>query len=313
MTVAIWGSCVTRDIFEVVPAPGATLQYHARSSWVSQASERSDPPIPTPDGTGFGHRTVREDLVKAIVPALQEASPELIIFDLIDERFDVVVVGEGRYTLNDYYTRLGLEDALRAEGDDLSAFRDADREELFAEAVAVVAPQLIESLPQTKFVLHQAWYTARCIGPDAEFYASAGRHVAWTNARLAHHYTVLIAAFGNRLHVVEPDRAECLVADSEHRWGLAHYHYVPEYYEQAGRQLAAIRSGPLLAEPAAVPTPPTPAESGAEHPERVPAAAPTSDGQRVLDGLRRRRSVLAARRRVRRLGGRLLRRIRALV
>lgn len=37
MMLAIWGSCATRDVFEIDAHP-FELENHARPSWVSQAS-----------------------------------------------------------------------------------------------------------------------------------------------------------------------------------------------------------------------------------------------------------------------------------
>ena len=273
MIVGIWGSCVTRDVFEVVPIPHVTLRYHARSSWVTQAAElHENAPVEIPAGDGFALRTVREDFDKTIVGALIESDPDLVVFDLIDERFDIVALAGSSYTLSDYYTRVGVEEPLREASEHLSQFKDEERGDLFAEAACVIAPQLIGPLPATKFVLHQAWYTARSTDPDQVFYDSAADHVAWNNRRLAHHYAALIDAFGDRLHVIEADRASCLVSDPGHRWGLAHFHYTPEYYEQIARALEAVHLGNLTCAPSAHPAVPTPAESGAQ--EQVQAVLP---------------------------------------
>ncbi|EWT07566.1 hypothetical protein N864_06385 [Intrasporangium chromatireducens Q5-1] len=274
VTIAIWGSCVTRDIFEEVPSPEIRLRYHARSSWVSQASPSGDEPVAVPTGTGFAERTVREDLTKAIVPQLVGQPPETVIFDLIDERFDLAMIRQRAYSLNDYYGRLGLEQAMRDRAGAVSEFRDDAREDLFAGAVATLAPTLLTVLPRTKFVLHVAWYTARSADASYRFYSSAPNHVAWCNERLAHHYAVLIDHFGDRLHLLEPDRATCLVSDPGHRWGLAHFHYVPEYYRQAAAQLSMIRSGPLQAGRPRYPLAPTRSESGAVAASLPPVPGP---------------------------------------
>lgn len=278
MIIGIWGSCVTRDVFEVVPMPDVTLEYHARSSWLAQAAQRPESaPVEIPAGDGFALRTVREDFEKTIVGALISSEPDLVVFDLIDERFDVVSLTGSSYTLSDYYTRVGVDEPLREAGH-VSQFKDDERELLFAKAVSSVAPQLIEALPRTRFVLHQAWYTARSTDPDQQFYASAGQHVVWNNHRLAGHYATLIDAFADRLHVVEADRASCLVSDPGHRWGLAHFHYLPAYYEQIAAALEAVRLGTVTCAPSAHPAVPTPAESGAQ--VQGAPASPAVDSQR---------------------------------
>lgn len=296
MTLGIWGSCVTRDTFEIGGPFEGDLAYHARSSWVSQAAVPGEQPVSTPGGSGFGERMVREDLCKSVLSELASKRPELVVIDLIDERFDLVSVGGAYYSMNDYYERLGLESAMRAASTDVLAFRDDARDEAFAEAVSHLVPQWLEALPDTRFVLHLAWYTARSADLAQPFYASAPTAVAWCNRRLAHHYRCLIEAFGGQLHVVEADLERHLVADPGHKWGLAHYHYVPEYYERILSQILEVRRGADLTRTAESVRPPTPAECGAApDPVRMP-----SGGDRATRPVRRRPRVVHALNRLRR-------------
>jgi hypothetical protein len=266
--ISIWGSCVTRDTFELGGSFTGQLTYHARSSWISQASAVShQPPTSVPEGTGFAHRMVREDLRNSILESTTDAQPDLVVFDLIDERFDVVKAGAGYYTVNDYYGRLDLEEPLRSVATYTVPFRDDTREQLFAEAVADLAPKFLEALPKARFALHQAWYTARAADPAYRFYSSAGTHVTWSNRRLAAHYAALRQSFGDRLHIIEADRRAHLVADAEHKWGLAHFHYVPSYYQQVLSQIHAVADGPLHARPKRL-TVPSAAHSGVDRAAR---------------------------------------------
>ena len=152
---------------------------------------------------------------------------------------------------------------MREAASETVPFRDDAREAMFAEAVAELAPKWLEALPTTRFALHQAWYTARAADPAQRFYPSAPAHVAWSNRRLAAHYAALRDAFGSRLHIIEPERRAHLVADAGHKWGLAHFHYVPSYYQQVLAQVEAVVAGPLHARRSRL-TVPSPAESGAE-------------------------------------------------
>lgn len=263
MTVGIWGSCVTRDTFEIGGSFEGPLAYHARSSWVSQAtSAEEQPPVSTPTGTGFADRMVREDLEKSVLTQLATKNPDIVVIDLIDERFDLVSVGGAYYSMNDYYERLELEPSMREASEEVLAFRDDARDEAFAEAVRQLVPRWLEALPDTRFVLHLAWYTARSADPERPFYASAPAAVAWCNERLAHHYRCLIEAFGGRLHVVEAARERFLVADPDHKWGLAHYHYVPDYYAEILTQILEVRVGADLTRTVSSVVRPTPEECG---------------------------------------------------
>lgn len=243
MRLAIWGSCVTRDVFEVGAHP-FELDYHARTSWVSQASMSQPSPVLTPPGSGFGERMVREDLTKEIVADLVASQPDLLVVDLIDERFDVVQVKGSWYTLSDYYERLGLVAPLRTAATAISLYRSPERQRQFEVAASLLAPELASALPRTRIVLHQAWYTARSADPAVPFYPTAAKHAVSSNEALSGWYASLRSAFGRRLHVVEPPR-DLLVGDPGHRWGLSHYHYIPEYYTWMLAALGDLADGPV--------------------------------------------------------------------
>lgn len=243
MRLAIWGSCATRDVFESGGHP-FDLEYHARTSWVSQASRSQAPPVQTPAGAGFGERMVREDLTKEIVADLIGSQPDILVVDLIDERFDVVQVQGSWYTMSDYYERLGLVPPLRAAATATSRYRGPQRCRQFDLAASLLAPELASALPRTRIVLHQAWYTARSADPRVQFYATATKNALSSNEALSSWYTSLRSAFGRRLHVIEAPR-ELLVGDPEHRWGLAHYHFVPDYYAWTLAALCNIANGPV--------------------------------------------------------------------
>lgn len=286
MTVAIWGSCVTRDTFELGGRWDEPLSYHARSSWISQAAPVPVSPVPVPGGAGFAERMVREDLTKSILAESVAAAPDLVIFDLIDERFDVVESAGSRFSVNDYYPRLDLEAALRATAERTVAFRDEERDELFTDAVRTLADEWLAALPTARFALHRAWYTARSTDPENHpFYASAPLQVRWANQRLARHYEALHQAFGSRLHVVEPDSGLHLVGDPGHKWGLAHYHYVPSYYEECLSQIRGIHEGaPSEPRPVVIPTPEQ--SGGAADEPGAPPSAVVSKERRLLPRLR---------------------------
>lgn len=244
MRLAIWGSCATRDVLEVGEHP-FELDYHARTSWVSQASNPQTPPVQAPTGAGFGERMVREDLTKEVVADLVASQPDVLVIDLIDERFDVVQVRGSWYTMSDYYERLDLVPAVRAAATATSAYRSPERLRQFDAAASFLAPELASALPRTRIVLHQAWYTARSADPAVQFYATATKNALSSNEVLSSWYGSLRSAFGRRLHVVEPPR-DLLIGDPKHRWGLAHYHYVPEYYRWMLAALTDLAAGPVM-------------------------------------------------------------------
>jgi hypothetical protein len=229
---------------------------------------------------------VREDLTKRVVDAIGDSEPELVVIDLIDERFDVVTIDGVRYSVNDYYERLGLDEQMRALADDVLPFVSPERDGAFDEAAHVLAARLVGVAPKAHFVLHAAWYTARSADPEVSFYASAPDAVIVRNARLEAHYNALLHAFGDRLHVVEADY-DSLVGDPSHKWGLAHYHYVPSYYERIFTQLEEIRAGADLRRPVGALTAPAAKHTGAREPAPRVADVVPGGGVTALRRLRR--------------------------
>src|SRR5512135_2454991 len=114
-TVAIWGSCVTRDAFAVAGRAEQLeeylplVYYCARSSWISQDS-RAYPASEADLGglTGFGLRMVEEDLAKNVIDRLVEHRPDIVVLDLVDERLQLARLGKSWITGSDYLKRTEL-------------------------------------------------------------------------------------------------------------------------------------------------------------------------------------------------------------
>jgi hypothetical protein len=240
--VAIWGSCVTRDAFAVPDqvADWDLLYYGARSSWVSQASRRWPDAEPALDGTvsGFGRRMVAEDLAKSVVDRLIEHRPQVVVFDLIDERLALLRRGQTWVTCSEYLAQTDLGAALAARPDATCGMTAPRRAVRFARAVRRLAPRLLRGLPDTTFVLHLAPYTGQVAGGGRLPEPQAG----WArelDAAQQPMFDALAGAFGRRLVRAVPPPAVCLV-DPRHRWGPASYHYVPQYYDWLLDALRAV-------------------------------------------------------------------------
>ena len=110
MNVAIYGSCVSRDVLRVHPvAPVAA--YAARSSWVSALT----PPVAEPDAdiglaSDFQARMVRDDFAST-APAALDAGDALLL-DLTDERFGVIEYGGGFITPSNEFRRSAWNDVV---------------------------------------------------------------------------------------------------------------------------------------------------------------------------------------------------------
>ena len=247
-TVAIWGSDATRDAFafesraSALAARLALVHDSAGSSWISQAS----PPWTGHDARPTGaveeapRRIVAEDLDKTIVDRLIERQPDLLVFDLIDERLPIVRVGRSWITASNHMQESEVGARALAEAEETCAATDPRRQALFAAAVPELARRLLDALPRTIFVLHEAPHATRV----ADGSALPEAQIALANELNAAQRLMgrrLVDAFGARLVRAVPPREVCL-ADPHHRRGVASCHYVEAYYEWLVDSLLAIAS-----------------------------------------------------------------------
>lgn len=89
--VLIFGSCVSRDIFDYdIRAEFEIVRYYARSSFASLATK----PFVEEDvlekiPSAFQRRCARWDMDKSFWQYLKEASFDILLLDLIDDRFNL--------------------------------------------------------------------------------------------------------------------------------------------------------------------------------------------------------------------------------
>lgn len=234
-SVAIWGSCATRDAFAVQDRRAEVEQrlplvyYGARSSWISQNSRPwAPPPSELGDLSGFAARMVHEDLAKRIVPQLVAHRPDVVVFDLIAERRPLVRFGRTWVTTSDYLDRTPLGKQALTRADAVVHLSQPHRAKLFAQATRKLARRLCQELPHAIFALNEAPYVTRVANGTSLPEPQAG----WARdlqARQRPMFDALAEAFDNRLVRLTPPPEVCL-ADPDHRWGLTSYHLVADYH-----------------------------------------------------------------------------------
>jgi hypothetical protein len=235
-TVAIWGSCVTRDAFAVDSRAEELAErlplvyYGARSSWISQDSRPWPEAAPEFGGTvnGFGLRMVEEDFAKTIIDRLVEHQPDIVVLDLVDERLQIARVGKTWLTASEYMKQTTLGTQALAGADETSAATHWRRPRLFAAAAKRLSRRLVRELPNATFVLNEAPYTTQ-VGDGTPLPEPQAGWARQLNAAQRPMTATLIEQFGPRLVRATPPVEVCL-ADPTHRWGVTSYHYVEAYY-----------------------------------------------------------------------------------
>jgi hypothetical protein len=222
-SVLIHGSCVTRDAFALHgEARFRLVDYYARSSLASAFADHGLEGVDTSTITSpFQRRMVDRDLGKHFWRDLPDVRADVIVVDLVDERYGVLV---------DDRSGVGTPSAelLRADGispdlhrvlpgsiDFLMAW-EAGRRRFMAEARAAGLAGRI--------VVHQARWAERCAdGTPFDYQASAE-----ANHLLEYMYGRLRRDLAPHQFVRVP--AHLAVGDPDHRWGRSPVHYVEEYY-----------------------------------------------------------------------------------
>lgn len=241
MRLGIFGSCVTRDLFEHPALRPALARYASRCSLISAVGE----PVALDAGrvcleSAFQRRCVIEDFDKRFLAELGGEGLDWLVVDLIDERFDVLRAGSSYVTCSSAYQSAGL-----AEGDGFERIpRLTDEASMLLErAAATFAARLTAVLPAERIIVHRArWLTRYRDG--AAVHAFSAERVAFAeqhNAALDHGYDALEHHLGGRAAAITLDE-DRYVADAGHRWALEPFHYEPAYNAAALERLRALVS-----------------------------------------------------------------------
>lgn len=236
----IYGSCVARDTQAFAPLPGSDVTtYIARQSFISIGRPSDDPGLRALRfESPFQERLFRGDLegdaLERILLSTRSRSPEeqAIVIDLIDERGGIHLHPSGSAITRsiDGHDR-GAYESLGGEWT-LHAFGSLKHWTMYAEAAERVKEELSHAgLFERTRVLGAAWAEYDENGDPVP--GSFGFTPAKANDVLEGYYELLRSA---GWHLLDPGIEA--IADSQHKWGPAPFHYAPDYYEALSAALA---------------------------------------------------------------------------
>jgi len=248
--VAIVGSCISRDVWRFQGATVADLLYISRTSLPSLFAAPVagfKPAAAPPRGLKpQPHRALVADLQKTALASLLAFRPTHVVFDFIDERFDLVSAGDALATLSWELARSGYLKQRALKGARTIPRLSAAAERLWLDGAAELAAFVRATpLSQAQLILHSARWAERRR-------TAGGRLAAVTNveilpgqpADIAAH-NALLARYEAAFEALMPPMARLeaaphRLADDGHRWGLSPFHYVPDYYREIWAQLARM-------------------------------------------------------------------------
>jgi hypothetical protein len=246
MKVTIFGSCVTRDVFDLAGKNDRVAHYFARCSVVSAVSG----PLALQEeeiklSSEFQRRAVFYDFNKSFKNGAWLSDSDWLAIDFIDERLPILKYsadgddgGGACVTRSQEFVRGGLE---AWGGGRFSSVNLSLKTRLWLDAVPEFVEIIKPLLRKRRVILHEAYFSAY-YGKDGKTEPFVER-AAWINTMnsvLARYYEKFKQLCGDDLHVIDLSGTEFHCADPEHRWGLSPEHYVCAYYEEVFRRMEDI-------------------------------------------------------------------------
>jgi hypothetical protein len=255
--VAIVGSCITRDVWRFrggsVASPQPDVLYISRTTLpglFATPVEGFRPSARPPGGLRpQPHRALVADLTKTALAELLAFRPTHLIFDFIDERFDLLSVGRTLVTRSWELEASGYlaQGALR-KGRPIPRL-SAACERLWLESAAELAA-FVRATPliEARLILHSARWAERRRAANCrerriegvEILPGQAADVAAHNALLARYEAAFEGLMPPMWRVEAQDHR---VADDTHQWGVSPFHYVADYYAEIWRQLGELGVG----------------------------------------------------------------------
>lgn len=110
LDVLVYGSCVSRDLVALASSSMRCVEYIARQSWVSAASEGSAIPIGTLLDSKFQLRNVEGDICSDALNRVEARcdDADILLMDIVDDRFGVLPFENGYITPTAEFGQSGL-------------------------------------------------------------------------------------------------------------------------------------------------------------------------------------------------------------
>ncbi|WEK29774.1 MAG: DUF6270 domain-containing protein [Candidatus Pseudomonas phytovorans] len=235
----IYGSCVSRDIFNLEESRDFKLtDYYARSSMASLYSE----PFENDDAlsripSAFRRRMVACDFSKEILSAKDKfCNADVILIDLIDERFDLISLPSGQLITNS--NELAESSLLTDEsvtGYTTIKQSTPERRELWLQGMQKFFGFLKEINKLDQVIVNKVFWSSKFeVKTDTPF-PVARPFIDKANQELSWMYEALRS-------ILREDQfldfsPSIMTADEHHRWGPSAFHYCSNYYREALAQI----------------------------------------------------------------------------
>lgn len=243
----ILGSCVSRDILGHQAQQEERLKlvdYYARSSLASLAATSLESPLPAcleNIKCAFQLRMVQRDMRKMFYDDLTTAEYDVLLIDVIDERFNLWMGADGCVcTLSNELVQTGFLSHQRGGKEVVSGSDEFWR--MWEDGWAFFVRRLSALDVLDRVRVNKVFWSAST-------QSGCGFGGGYTPARIASANQMLERMYRRIAHDIPAHQflvfdAPCLVAADSHQWGISPFHYVADYYTAALRQLCHKSSEP---------------------------------------------------------------------
>lgn len=224
---------VSREAITAVPGRFELASYVARTSMASigtsPVSDREVREKVAGLSNPFQRRMISNDLDKSTLQLIRSVPHDILLIDFIDERFNLALAGDTLFSLSGELEGSGFGIGQRAVV--------APESETFLSLWMAGISRLLASVDQRKVVVNRIYWAERF--PDGKPSASRG-WVRRNNALLQRLYDT-VDRYWSLKHIDYPPGV--LIADPNHRWGVAPYHFAAPFHRHAVEELAWLASG----------------------------------------------------------------------
>lgn len=228
--IFIFGSCVSRDFVEISAAKNFKLvDYYARSSFASiSAKPLKDRQLISRIESKWQRSMVARDLEKNVFHDLLKNNYDMVLIDLIDERFNLAKVDGSLCTVSTEYKKYQ---------DKKYKAIPFDSEEKF-EHWKLGFEKFIKTLESVNAVdkvrINKVWWAGRIDGGGC-FTDELSSYIKRNNEMLDKMYAYISEFINVNQFIDYP--SDVLVAANVHKWGVQPFHYIDSFYHYTKKSL----------------------------------------------------------------------------
>lgn len=227
--LTIWGSCVSRDMFQYVLPQFRPELYVARQSFISADNKVAPPPIKHGLDSKFQARLLEGDFAGNALESIINSAPEVLLLDLVDERLGVLAHEDGFITRSKELLSSTWWNEVKSA--DWIKFGSMRHFNLWKPRAELIINLLRSELPDTRIYAFDVPFALRDL-LEKHTSPSLGRTASSWNRQYRKYFKTL----SKQLEIITISPTDA-IAHPNHKWGPAPFHYVQSTYEKMFAEL----------------------------------------------------------------------------